>query len=86
VADSKYVYTFKEEYKVHNLKEPEVGEKIFKVVTVYLMKYLSGDPADHDWEVSEAKFVTPEEALKTLSFSQDKIHLKKAVEMWEFQK
>ena len=50
------------------------------------MKYLSGDPADHDWEVSEAKFVTPEEALKTLSFSQDKIHLKKAVEMWEFQK
>ena len=53
-----------------------------KTVHYFLMKYVSGDPQDHDWEVSEAKFVSPGEALKILSFSQDKIHLKKAVEMY----
>lgn len=82
VGDSKYIYTFKTGDKVHNLESPEKGEKIFKVVTLYLMKYISGNPEDHDWEVSEAKFMTPEEALKTISFSQDKQHLKKAVEMY----
>ena len=50
------------------------------MVTVYLMKYLSGDPKDHDWEVSEADWFSPEEALKILSFSPDKILLKKALE------
>ncbi len=83
VGDSKYVYVFKPEYKVHNLKDPQVGEKIFKVVTIYLMKYLSGDTKDHDFEVSEAKFVSPEEALETLSFSADRTLLKKALEMWK---
>lgn len=82
VGDSKYTYVWKEGYKTHNLESPKTGEKIFKIVTIYLMKYLSGDPKDHDWEVSEAKFVEPNEALKTLSFSQDKQHLKKAIEMW----
>lgn len=71
VGDSKYVYT-----------HPETGEKIFKVVTIFLMKYFSGDPQDHDWEVEEAKWFTPEEALKTLSFSNDKTLLKKALELW----
>ena len=69
VGDSKYFYT-----------HPENKEKIFKMVTVYLMKYLSGDPKDHDWEVSEADWFSPEEALKILSFSPDKILLKKALE------
>lgn len=71
VGYSKYPYT-----------HSETKERIFKIVTIYLMKYKSGDTKNHDWEVSEAKFVAPEEALKTLSFSQDKQHLKKAVEMY----
>lgn len=83
IGDSKYTYVWKEGYKTHNMESPKVGEKIFKVVTLYLMKYISGDPKDHDWEVSEAKFVSPEEALKILSFSQDKQHLKKALGMWQ---
>lgn len=66
---SKYVYSFKE-------------EKIFKVVTYFFMKYVSGDPKDHDWEVSEAGWFAPEDALKKLTFSQDKILLKKALEMY----
>lgn len=68
VGDSKYVYTLN-------------NEKIFKVVSIFLMKYLSGDPKDHDWEVSEADWFEPNEALKKLSFSQDKALLKKALEI-----
>jgi len=69
VGYNKYVYTLNE-------------EKIFKVVTYFLMKYVSGDPKDHDWEVEEAGWYTPEDALKQLTFSQDKALLKKALEIY----
>ncbi len=68
VGYSKYVYTFE-------------SEKIFKVVTYFLMKYVSGDIKDHDWEVSDLGWYKPEDALKQLSFSQDKGLLKKALEI-----
>lgn len=67
VGYSKYIYTFN-------------NEKIFKVVTYFLMKYISGDPKDHDWEVSDIGWYQPEEALKQLTFSRDKELLKKALE------
>lgn len=70
VGDIRYIFTSK-----------ETGEKIFKAVSLYLMKYLSGDPKDHDWEVLEAGWYEPEEALKRLSFSQDKQLLSKVLEM-----
>ncbi|MDO8573944.1 MAG: NUDIX domain-containing protein [Candidatus Daviesbacteria bacterium] len=70
VGYSKYVYTFND-------------EKIFKIVTYFLMKYVSGDIADHDWEVSDIGWYKPEDALKRLSFSQDKQLLKKALEIYE---
>ena len=57
-------------------------KKIFKVVTYFLMKYTSGDPKDHDWEVSEAGWYTVEDALKQLSYPQDKTLLKKAIEIY----
>lgn len=66
VGYSKYVYTFG-------------GEKIFKVVTYFLMKYLSGDIANHDWEVEEAGWFEPDQALKQLTFSQDKNLLRLAL-------
>ena len=68
VGYSKYVYTFEK-------------EKIFKVVTYFLMKYVSGDITDHDWEVSDLGWFEPEDALKQLTFSQDKSLLKKALKM-----
>ncbi|NTU47324.1 NUDIX domain-containing protein [Candidatus Roizmanbacteria bacterium] len=43
-----------------------------KNVFYYLMEYVSGDPNDHDWEVSEAKFVSEQEAKQTLTFFSDK--------------
>ena len=69
IGYNKYVYTLD-------------GEKIFKIVTYFLMKYLSGDPKDHDWEVSEAGWFVPEDALKQLTFSQDKQLLKKGLELY----
>lgn len=69
VGYSKYVYTFN-------------GEKIFKIVTYFLMEYVSGDHKDHDWEVEDSGWFDPEEALNRLTFSQDKTLLKKAVEMY----
>lgn len=69
VGYSKYVYTLN-------------GEKIFKVVTYFLMKYKSGDPKDHDWEVEEVGWYEVEDALKQLTFSQDKELLKKALKIY----
>lgn len=59
VGYSKYVYTFN-------------NEKIFKVVTYFLMEYKSGSPENHDWEIEEAGWYEPEGALEQLTFSQDK--------------
>lgn len=54
------------------------GEKIFKTVTFYLMRYLGDTRKGHDWEVEEAIFVPYKEALEKLSFKDDKEILKKA--------
>lgn len=70
VGDSKYIYT-------------RDGEKIFKVVTIFLMRYISGDHKDHDWEVSEASWFNPEEALEKLTFPMDREHLKKALKIYD---
>ncbi len=70
VGYSKYVYTFND-------------EKIFKVVTYFLMRYVSGDINDHDFEVSDIGWYKPEDALKQLTFSQDRDLLKKALEIYE---
>ena len=52
---------------------------IRKTVYYFLMAYVSGDPKDHDWEVSEAKFLTKEEVEKTLTFKSDKEAFKLAL-------
>jgi 8-oxo-dGTP pyrophosphatase MutT (NUDIX family) len=43
-----------------------------KTVFYFLMKYVSGDPNNHDWEMSQAKFVTADEVKKTLTYQSDK--------------
>lgn len=44
---------------------------VTKTVYYFLMEYISGDPKDHDWEVSEAMFVSEEEVKKTLNYKAD---------------
>ena len=48
------------------------GELVNKTVYYFLMEYVSGDPKDHDWEVSEAKFITEDEVKKMLTYQGDK--------------
>jgi len=68
LGESKYIFT-------HN------GEKIFKIVPYFSMEYVSGELKKQDLEILEVLWISPEEALKKLSFSQDKAFLKKAIEL-----
>lgn len=68
-GESKYVYTLDE-------------EKIFKAITVFVMKQTGGELKFQPEELLAVEWVSPEEALKRLSFSQDKGLLKQALEVW----
>jgi len=57
------------------------GGEIEKTVVMFLMAYISGELKNQEEEVAEAGWFTPEEALKTLSFDNDKDLLKKAAKM-----
>lgn len=46
--------------------------RILKFVNFYLMRYVSGDVADHDDEVAEARWLPIDEALKTLYHEDEK--------------
>lgn len=48
------------------------GKLIKKTVYYFLMEYISGDPKNHDWEMSEAKFVPQEKVNETLTYQSDK--------------
>lgn len=56
------------------------GERVrfHKFVHFYLMKYVSGDVADHDHEVSESRWVKVDEAIKMLAFKSEKETVEKA--------
>ncbi len=68
LGDSKYVFTFK-------------GEKIFKAVAMFKMKHLSGEPTPQEGEIIQTGWYPPEEALKKLSFKNDKDLLQKALQL-----
>ena len=61
------------------------GERVrfHKFVYFYLMRYTSGDVADHDHEVSEARWVAPEEAIEMLAFKSEKTVVEKAKALLE---
>jgi 8-oxo-dGTP pyrophosphatase MutT (NUDIX family) len=58
------------------------GERVrfHKFVYFYLMKYVAGDVADHDHEVSESRWVAPGEAIKMLAFKSEKSVIEKTLE------
>jgi len=58
------------------------GNLIKKTVYYFLMEYISGSPDDHDWEMSEAKFVTREEVVSTLTYPSDQDAFKKVLDIW----
>src|SRR5215203_479166 len=54
-----------------------------KFVDFYLMRYLSGDVADHDHEVSEARWVSVACAEEMLAFKSERETVAKAAAMIE---
>jgi 8-oxo-dGTP pyrophosphatase MutT (NUDIX family) len=52
-----------------------------KFVHFYLLRYLSGDPADHDQEVNEARWVDIDQALELLAFESEKKIVARAKDM-----
>jgi len=59
------------------------GERVrfHKLVHFFLLRYTSGDVADHDFEVAEARWVKTEEALRILAFKSEKSIVEKAVKL-----
>lgn len=59
----------------------EVRRRIHKTVHFYFLRYISGDTADHDHEILEARWVKPEKAIDMLAFDSEKEIVKKALSM-----
>ncbi len=57
------------------------GVLIKKTVYYYLMEYLSGDPKDHDWEISQAKFLPAKQIKKILTYKSDQQAFQKALDI-----
>jgi 8-oxo-dGTP pyrophosphatase MutT (NUDIX family) len=62
----------------YSYTDPVHGD-VLKFVTFYLMKYKKDLPEGFDFETSEIKWLSYQEAYKTLSFSGEKQMLKKAL-------
>jgi len=57
------------------------GDRVFKTVTLYLMKYLKDGKHGHDKEVDETAFLPFQEAHNRLTFDNDKKLLAKAKDL-----
>ncbi len=57
------------------------GEKTFKTVTFYLMKYLSGEVKYEESELSGAGWFSPDEVLEKITFKTEKELFNKAMEL-----
>ncbi len=58
----------------------EDNAKCRKTVHFYLLEYVGGSTADHNWEVDKAEWFPISEALKKLSYKGDKEIVRKAKE------
>ena len=72
VETLKFVYVFK-------------GEKIFKIITYFLMAYVSGEPTPQKGEIEKVMWLPKDEAEKILTISSGKGLLRKAKKMLESQ-
>lgn len=59
------------------------GQKVFKLVQYFLMEYISGDIANHDFEMEAVEWLPYDEAYNRLNFHGAKEVLKKAKQLLE---
>ena len=55
--------------------------RFHKRVHFYLLRYLSGDTKDHNWEVNEARWVPIEDATSQLAFDNERRVMERAREL-----
>jgi 8-oxo-dGTP pyrophosphatase MutT (NUDIX family) len=55
------------------------GRRIAKTVHFYLCEFVSGDTADHDHEVDDARWIPLEEALTSLSYPGERAMIERAL-------
>jgi 8-oxo-dGTP diphosphatase len=55
--------------------------RFHKRVHFYLLRYLSGDTKDHDWEVNEARWVPINDATSQLAFDNERRVMERAGEL-----
>lgn len=55
------------------------GRPIAKVVRFYLFRYLSGDVADHDHEIEEARWIPLEQAARELTYAGEREMVERAL-------
>ena len=48
------------------------GRRIAKVVSFFLLEYVSGEPSEHDHEVEDARWMPLEEAARALSYKGER--------------
>jgi 8-oxo-dGTP pyrophosphatase MutT (NUDIX family) len=65
-------------YTYHNAAE---GVDVFKIVTFFLLRYVAGDTAGHDFELEEVAWVPLAEAPRRLSYSTEKKMARQAAEL-----
>ena len=61
--------------------ENGIRVRFHKRVHFFLLRYLSGDTKDHDWEVNEARWVPVEDASAQLAFDNEKRVMQRAAEL-----
>jgi 8-oxo-dGTP pyrophosphatase MutT (NUDIX family) len=61
--------------------ENGIRVRFHKRVHFYLMKYVTGDTKDHDWEVNEARWVPVEDAANQLAFDNERRVMDRAREL-----
>jgi 8-oxo-dGTP pyrophosphatase MutT (NUDIX family) len=55
--------------------------RFHKRVHFFLLRYVSGDTKDHDWEVNEARWVPIEDATSQLTFDNERRVMERAREL-----
>jgi 8-oxo-dGTP pyrophosphatase MutT (NUDIX family) len=55
------------------------GRRVAKVVRFYLFRYLSGDVADHDHEIEEARWIPLEQAARELTYPGEREMVERAL-------
>ena len=61
--------------------ENGIRVRFHKRVHFFMLRYLSGDTKDHDWEVNEARWVPIEDAASQLAFDNERRVMERAREL-----